>query len=189
MRRDSVDGLLYGVIACLIVAMLMLPRPRALSDSGWNERNVAVVAAAARTQRLRAVAATKATERQEVRVVTAGAKVDTAVVRVNEALDSARAALADSAATVPSLRRTLFLTAERCDSLVKQVGGYRVAVDAYRDTVTTERLEHRAALALSDSVGLGWSKVAARYKRERNQARAAVGGVTIGGIALILLIK
>lgn len=188
MSRDKFNLFILGCLLCVVTTWSLLnlkPSP----DIAWLERNATIVTGAARTQRLRADSASKASVRQEGRVNNTATLLNTATLATQATVDSAKAVLADTSATLATVRSSLVSTVIRVDSLIAVTFQYRADVDAYRDTVATERAETSKALTMwADSVPKAQAQAVAAYKREIRKLRLQQAAWVLGTTGLLYVV-
>lgn len=186
---------LLGLVGAAWLVVYSIGRTSALQSAeqtiaAQKEANAALVEAHARHLRDLARADSLRVEQARQQARAARRDLNTALLANTALLDSARAVLADSAATVADLRAALATTVTELDSLVATVNRYAAAQDSVEAVHQRERVALYAVLAAKDSTIAAKNVALAGYKqvaRQQQRARwrtvacAALGGA--GGAA------
>ena len=197
--------LAYGLLALVIIAVAGFigrasgRRAELQLKAEINEANARAALVYARMRTAEAQVATLRTQAIEARTRRLGSQVDTSLFRVRVELDSARAVLADTLATVERLRATLSETTEHTALLTQTVAAYRGTVDSLMATSLIERQALYNALYAKDTALVAMTVAMESYKsaatcrvlwfRCPTRTQAAVGGAILGAVTVLVVTK
>lgn len=197
--------LAYGLLAVLLIAVAGAlgrasgRRAELQLKAEINEANAERAVVYARMRTAEAQVATLRTQVIEARARVLGSRVDTSLFRVNAQLDSARAVLADTLATVERLRATLGETVQQVAVLTQTVKTYRVFVDSMTEATIIERKALYNALYAKDAALVATQVALESYKsaatcrvlwlRCPTRTEAAVGGAILGAVTVLVVTK